>query len=304
MGQGERGQSEGREALFIDLLRLMRPRHWIKNGFLLLPVPFAIAAGIEDPPQTVAITLATGWIAFSLLCSAVYALNDVVDAERDAAHPRKKERPVAAQRLKKRDAVLVAGGLLTVSFALQMQVGVDRIQLYSLVYLGLNLFYIFKGRELVVVDVACLSGGFLLRILIGCALVDAAPSPWLLVCGTSVALFLALGKRRGDLLEGVGSDHRKSLEKYTLRALDRGMVLSALVSIAAYLLYSFIASPFDPDRRWLSLPFVIYGLSAHLYRSLTGVERRSPVDALIGSKDLIVALLGWLLSVTYSLKLF
>lgn len=287
--------------MFIDLLRLMRPRHWLKNCFIFLPVPFALAEGLIRIQGEAIFTLVTGWLSFGFLASSIYAFNDVRDRERDSIHPLKGSRPVASGRLSSRSAIFFGVGLLLLSFSMQMGSGLERMSPYSLTYFLLNLFYISRGREIPFVDIGCISGGFLLRILIGCALIDVPPSPWLLACGTSVAIFLALGKRRGDLIEGVDEKHRMSLKGYSLRGLDHGMLASAMVSFISYSIYSFYASPFLEGREWISLPFVFYGLAAHLLRVMRGVERRSPVDALTGSWDLMLVIIGWVFAVWFAL---
>ena len=215
------------------MLRLVRPRDWLKNVFVLMPLPFAVgASGTFDPVVVVA-----GLAAMSLVSSACYVFNDLWDAGRDRLHPDKQHRPVAAGAVSPAAAGLLGAGLAAAGGGLALAGTPPGAGAVLLGYVGLQLVYTLYGKHLPLVDVALLSSGFVLRVLLGCALVDVAPSSWLLLCSSSLALFLALAKRRGDLLRGIDDTHRPSLAGYSRVFLEQGLTIAAGLTIMAYALY-------------------------------------------------------------------
>jgi 4-hydroxybenzoate polyprenyltransferase len=216
-----------------DLVRLARPRHWAKNAFVLLPVPFGLAAG----GQLQIASFAMGLLGFSLANSAAYAFNDAQDAEQDRAHPEKRRRPVAAGRIRPGVARAWSVLLLAAAFALVGLTGNTTALVILVVYVLLNAVYSLIGKDVALLDVFILSTGFVLRVLLGCALIDVAPSNWLLLCSSALALFLSLAKRRADLARGLGSEHRPSLAGYSVAFLDQAIGISAAMTLIAYGLY-------------------------------------------------------------------
>ncbi|HXV75222.1 MAG TPA: UbiA prenyltransferase family protein, partial [Candidatus Polarisedimenticolaceae bacterium] len=233
-----------------DHVHLWRPKHWVKNVFVLMPVPFGLAAGARaDAGQFL-----LGFVGFCFATSAVYALNDVIDAEQDRRHPRKQERPVASGRLRPVEGLASAAVALGVALGLSWTVHSTTAITLVGVYVGLNVTYSLGAKHVPLIDVFILSSGFVLRVLLGCALIDVRPSSWLLLCSSALALFLALAKRRGDLVRGVGPDHRPSLRGYNVEFLNQAITISTALTLMSYALYTMEAEVLVPGREFASLP--------------------------------------------------
>lgn len=281
---------------------LIRPHHWVKNVFVVLPIPFAIAAGSEfDVVRVIA-----GFFGFCLLASAVYALNDTWDAEKDRRHPTKRNRPVAAGTLSVRAAVLTGLVLIAAGVALSFLAGGTPAMRQLLValavgYLLIQVVYTTVGRSFAGVDVLLLSSGFVVRVGFGCALVQARPSGWLLLCTTAIALFLALTKRRADLVAGVDPKHRPSLAGYSTRGVDIALVVTAVVAVLAYGFYCHASPVFRPGWEYASLPFVVIGFlnDGRVIRRASG---ESPVERLYRHPSHAINLLLWGVGIVLSLE--
>jgi 4-hydroxybenzoate polyprenyltransferase len=283
-----------------DLIALARPKHWAKNAFVFMPVPFGLAAGGSFDPLSFAIGLA----GFSLVNSSVYAFNDVADAEQDRRHPTKRERPVAAGRVTPALALAWSIGLALAGVALAWIAGHNFGLAVVLVYLALNLIYSLGGKNVALLDVFILSSGFVLRVLFGTALIHVSPSNWLLLCSSSLALFLALTKRRADLARGLDHEHRPSLAGYNMGFLDQAMGITAGITLMAYALYSMEAEVLIPGREFASLVFVVFGVLDYLRVAHVYDEGGSPVDLILSSPTIILCGLGWVIATLWSLGLF
>lgn len=283
----------------LDLVRLARPKDWVKNAFVVMPVPFAVASGASFEP----VRFLLGLAGFSLATSAVYALNDVLDAERDRLHPEKKRRPVAAGRVSPRAALGLAAALFLAGGGLAAATGLAGAVAVVGVYAALNLGYCFGGKNVPLLDVFLLSSGFVLRVVLGTVLVAAAPSNWLLLCSSALALFLALAKRRADLLKGLGDEHRPSLSGYSVAYLDQAMGITAGMTLVAYALYTLEAEVLLEGREFATLPFVVLGLLEYLRLAHLRGEGGSPVDTILRSPLIALCGLGWVLAALWSVPL-
>ena len=280
----------------MGIIKTMRLRQWAKSiivyaalvfdGKLFVPDLFLKTTGI--------------FLAFCLLSSSVYILNDLVDIEKDRQHPRKRVRPLASGQLDLRVAA-TAAVLLTViaivaAFAVNTWAGV-----ILLIYLAQNFAYSFQLKNVVIIDVMVLALGFLLRVMAGVAVVQVENfSPWLYVCVTLLALFLGFGKRRQEivLLEGDAGNHRSSLLEYNLPLLDQiiGMVVTA--TLVAYTFYSFDATTaLAHSRMLLTVPFVFYFLTRYLYLVHVKHLGGAPDELLIEDRPLLVNSALWAVSV-------
>ena len=283
----------------LDLVALARPRHWLKNAFVLMPVPFAIAGGATLRPFAFALGLA----AMCLAASAVYALNDVVDAAQDRRHPAKKLRPVADGRVAPGLALAFGAGLLAAACGLAAWAGGAAALAVIGAYAGLNGIYSLGAKNLPLVDVFLLSSGFVLRVVLGTVLLEVAPSNWLLLCSSSLALFLALAKRRGDLVEGVDGEHRPALAGYSLGFLDQAMGISAAITLIGYALYTMETETLLDGREFATLPFVVFGVLEYLRLAQVRGEGASPVDVILYSPVIALCGAGWLLAALWSVPL-
>jgi 4-hydroxybenzoate polyprenyltransferase len=281
-------------------LELLRPKHWAKNAFVFMPVPFALAAG----GQLDATRFALGLIGFCLVTSAVYAFNDVRDAEQDRRHPQKQRRPVASGRLSPAFAVALTILALGLGLGLVALSGHRDAVVIALSYVTINIAYTLGGKHVPLLDVFMLSSGFVLRVLLGCALIGVPPSTWLLLCSSTLALFLALAKRRGDLLRGVGSDHRPSLRGYSMEFLNQAIAISAAMTLLAYALYCMEAKVLRHGREFASFPFVLFGVLDYLRMSDLRSSGDSPVELILSSPSLWFSGLGWAAATLWSVGLF
>lgn len=282
------------------LVRLARPRDWAKSVFILLPVPFALRAG---QGQLDPLLFATGVLGFCLASSGVYAFNDVRDAASDRLHPTKRRRPVAAGAVPERIALAWGAGLVLAGLALSAATGRAAELALVVVYLVLNAVYTLGGKNVPLVDVFLLASGFLIRVLVGCALIGAPPSSWLLLCTVWIALFLAFGKRRADLTRGIGAEDRPKRLGYTAGFLDHAMGIAAGIAMLAYSLYGHETGAFVPGRELASLPFVAFGFLHVLRVAHLDELRDAPVELAFRSRALQVCGAGWVAATAWSLGL-
>ncbi|HTO53300.1 MAG TPA: UbiA prenyltransferase family protein [Myxococcota bacterium] len=272
-----------------DFVKLARPRDWAKNVFVLMPIPFALAAGGELHP----LPFTLGIVALSLVSSAVYALNDTMDAERDRLHAKKKLRPVASGRVSKTAALGFAAALLVAGAVCARLSGVRAAELVIAAYVAKELLYQFGLKHVALVDVFLLSTGFVLRVVLGAELVGTHPSNWLLLCSSTLALFISLAKRRSELARGMDGAHRPALEGYTVPYLDQAMTVTAGMVLIAYALYCIEAKVLLHGREFASLPFVVFGVLEYLRLVQVRGEGGSPIDLLLASPALVVCGLAW-----------
>jgi 4-hydroxybenzoate polyprenyltransferase len=271
------------------LIRTMRPKQWTKNIFVWAALIFDVKLFDRGPFLR---TLAT-FILFCLISSAVYIINDLVDIEKDRQHPRKRNRPLASGALSPRFAAI--GAAIIVVGSLPAALAVDRaaghtaplVTLILYGYLALMIAYSFWLKNIVIVDVLTIAAGFVLRVAAGVVAVNAIRfSPWMYVCMVLLALFLALGKRRQEivLLDGNSGDTRKILEEYNLRFLDEMLALVSSTTVMAYSFYTFSA-PNVPSNHtmMLTIPFVLYGLFRYLY--LIHVKGETDPPDVVALKD-------------------
>ena len=286
-----------------DLIRLSRPKHWIKNVFVFLPVPFALASG----GQLDSIVFLAGLFSICLAASALYAVNDAQDAERDRMHEEKRYRPIAAGRISVPMAYGWAALLTGVAVGFALYTGRDQVLILLGLYLVINLAYSFGAKHVPLLDVFLLSSLYLLRVLLGCALLGVPASNWLLVCSYALALFLSLAKRRADVVTGLDAAHRPALQGYNQGFLDQAMGISASMTVIAYAMYSMDASVrgsvLIPGREFAPLPFVVFGVLDYLRMAHVDRAGGSPVNMLLTSPTLILAGVGWLGATFWSLRL-
>ena len=308
---GGAGETKSAASIAKALLVSVRPRQWYKNLIMYLAFFFTIdeawspSADIADALGLFGvITLA--FLLFSALTGAVYLVNDILDAESDRLHPRKRHRPVASGRLPVTAAWASAAVLAVIglggAFALEPVFGV-----ISGVYALANVAYSLALKRIVLVDVFVISGGMVLRAVAGAAIMQVPISPWLYLCTALAALLLALIKRRSQLVSA-GEDaasQRPSLSLYTVESLDRLIVITATASLIGYSLYTFTAPNLPAnDAMMLTIPFVAFGLFRYIMLSGSVDAGENPEDLLMGDKPLIATALLWLGSAAVILALF
>lgn len=274
----------------------MRPRQWIKNGLIFVPLLFDRKL---FQPNFLLLTVA-GFALFCLARSTVYIMNDLVDLEADRAHPTKRNRPLPSGNLSRSFAVLMALSFVVMVVPLSFLIEPWFAAIIGS-YLLLQIAYSFALKHIVIVDVMTIATGFLLTVGGGVLLVDVLRfSPWLYLFTTMGALFLGFGKRRQELvlLESEASGHRAILEHYSIPLLDEIIGIVMGMTILTYALYTFSAEGLPENHlMMLTLPFVIYGLFRYLYLIHVRGEGGAPEEVALRDRPMQVTVLLWGLSV-------
>lgn len=224
-----------RPTVLSGVVRTMRPHQWVKNGFVLVPVVYAHQ--LTDLGRATSALIAT--LLFCLASSAVYFLNDLVDAESDRAHPLKRHRPIASGVISRPVAISVIVVLVTVVVVGGLLLDI-RFAAVALAYLVLNVAYSLRLKAMAYVDVLCIAAGFEFRVLAGSFAAAVEPSAYLLIVTAILALFLGFGKRYQEALQGEAAQlQRRALSSYhpqTLRLLLHGTALATVVTYVVYTL--------------------------------------------------------------------
>lgn len=278
-------------------LKLLRPYQWVKSGFVFVGLLFGHAWNDALLIGDVLLVAA----AFSLVASAVYVLNDVMDRERDREHPEKCKRPLASGAIGVTQALLLGGACISAALALAASVSLAAVAII-VGYAVLNIAYSLGLKHVVVLDVFIISAGFMLRILAGTLGVDIEPSHWLLLCGMMITLFLGFAKRYAEIaaLEGGAGSHRKVLDDYDPAVLDQMIGISAAGTIVSYSLYTVSAETVamhGTSALIYTVPFVVYGIFRYLFLLHRRGGGGDPSAALLRDRHLAGAFLGWLISV-------
>jgi 4-hydroxybenzoate polyprenyltransferase len=269
----------------------LRPRQWSKN--LLLFAGILFAAELGDLVRWV--EAVTAFAAYCAASSAAYLANDVRDAGSDRLHPLKRERPIARGELSERAALVIALALTLFALGSAFALGPLTALLLAL-FLGLQAAYTLSLRNVVLLDVMAIAGLFVLRAAAGAEAVDVRISPWLLLCTALLALFLALAKRRGELvLAGqAATPGRAVLSGYSLALVDQLVTVVAASTIVAYSLYTFESE--HSAAMMATIPFVVFGLFRYLllvHRDDLGEE---PEQILLSDRPILAAVALWALT--------
>ncbi len=280
-----------------DIIKLIRPSHWVKNGVVLAGLIFAGKA--ETPPLLQNALLA--FVAFCLLSSAVYVFNDLVDRKRDQMHPLKKNRPIASGKVSSTTAVIVAFILAGTGVALALVIS-QAFLTVALAFLALNILYTIVLKNIVIIDVMTIAAGFVLRAYGGVVAIQVVFSEWLLITTFVLALFLGLGKRRHELtfLQDSAASHRQILEKYSPYLLDQLIGVVTASTVVTYLFYTMsheVQDKLHTPYLFVTIPFVIYGIFRYLYLVHKEAQGGSPTTMLLTDLPLLIDVLLWLASV-------
>jgi 4-hydroxybenzoate polyprenyltransferase len=278
-------------AQLLGLIKLMRPKQWVKNGFVLAPFIFS---GAFLDPQAISQVL-WAFLFFCVASSATYIVNDVRDIEHDRLHPKKsKTRPLAA-------------GIVSVPLALMLLIGLYAVLIWGwfvapkvitviAAYLLLNVAYTFVLKHEPVVDIFTIAIGFVLRVYAGAVALDAPISSWMFITTLCLALYLAAVKRRQELSQS-GTEGRKVLEKYSVALVDRYAEMAATGALVFYSMFVISAKP----ELAITVPLVLFGLFRYWYvvEALDGGE--SPTDALLADWQLLLTVVLWVLACAWAL---
>jgi 4-hydroxybenzoate polyprenyltransferase len=279
------------------LLEELRPQQWVKNGFVFAALIFSQSLARQDRCEKVALAA----LVFCLVSSAAYVLNDILDAAEDRHHPVKRLRPIASGRISA-TAAGCTGGLLGVAGLVEAWRLDSRFFGIVIAYLALNALYSTFLKKIMLLDVFIVAAGFLFRVIAGGLVIHVAISPWLIVCTTLLALFIALSKRRHELalLGDRASDHRANLANYTPYFLDQLISIvtaSTVVSYALYTLSPDVQSKFPGKRLEITIPFVLYGIFRYLHLVHHHEDGGNPSRVLFTDPVLLTVVVLWALSV-------
>lgn len=257
------------------IVTLLRPKQWVKNAFVCAGMLFG--GQLQNPELVRCMLLAV--VAFCLMGSSVYVLNDYLDREADRAHPKKRNRPLASGSVTPAQAF--AAGLMCLSTAILAAWQADpRVLAIVLVYLAINCLYSLGLKHQAVVDVFCIASGFMLRILAGTWGIHIPPSGWLILTGMFLTLFLGFAKRRAEWMDAAGATKRRHvLNHYSQPLLDSFLSITATGTVLSYGLYTL-----DPqtialhhtDKLIYTMPFVLFALFRYLQILHTGRKGENP----------------------------
>jgi 4-hydroxybenzoate polyprenyltransferase len=283
-------------------VKLLRPTQWVKNGFVLAPLLFSHS--YVDPRLFGKGLIAV--VAFCLVSSAVYALNDICDRREDQAHPDKRTRPLACGDLSVWQAVfsvvlmtfvaLLIGGLLGWKFEVVLSC-----------YLLLNVLYSLRGKHLPILDVMFIATGFVLRVLAGAVAISVPTSHWLLLCTLMISMFLGFTKRRAEMtaFESTGEAGRTVLKHYSVAFLDQAIAMMTAVTLMCYALYTVddrTVDYFGSRAMLITVPSVMYGLFRYVYIIYRLDKGKDPTATLARDWPSMVNLATWILLVALVIR--
>ncbi|MCG8546096.1 MAG: UbiA prenyltransferase family protein [Alphaproteobacteria bacterium] len=239
----------------------------------------------------------TLFVGFCFVSSAVYCFNDFRDFEADKEHPVKRGRPLPSGQVAPAGALVLAVLLVVVGMALIAWRTPGAVTIVA-AYLVINLCYSLGLKRVSIVDVLLISIGFVLRVDAGAAAIDVAATPWIQICAGLLALFIALAKRRDDLVRELGAEHRESLRGYSKQYLDVSLTVVMAALLVSYLIFTVDDGAMErlgSDKIYLTVPFVVAGLLRYLQVTLVEQRSGSPTELLFKDVFLVTAVVGWVL---------
>lgn len=298
----------------VAVFKTVRPRQWLKNLAIFVPILFT---GQLVNPQA---TIVTAWafVAFCLLSSSSYILNDILDAPRDRRHPFKKFRPIASGKLSTSAAFAILALFAILGIAISSRIG-ETFFIFAVLFALLQYAYSLFLKHFSVIDILAITAAYILRVYAGEAASGFHISIWLAMAALSLALFLAIGKRRAELTliqgyEGLlPRDTRASLLHYSEKLLDTYTAMFANSTFITYSFFTFLTKPETkgffyqtygeffpdlPDRKWMmiTIPFVLYGIMRYMQLIYEG-KGESPEKILTGDRPLLATVILWVASV-------
>lgn len=295
--------------LFYQITRTARPRQWLKNMALFAPA--LILGDISE--GSLLYKLFNAFVSFSLMSSAAYFVNDIVDAPKDALHPVKKNRPIPSGKLSVITAWVVALLLMASSIIYSLKFTGNFFTIILIVYILIQFLYSLLLRNIIIIDSLTVASGFVLRVIAGGIVTNISISSWLILTTIALSLLLAFGKRRSEktILSDTKTEAetRKTLKNYPDTLLDSMITMSATFCIVAYSFFTFQVSPdssltnikkFLPSiiesPKWLmmTIPLVIYGIARYLYVIYEKKGGESPERILLSDKPLLFTVITWI----------
>ncbi len=274
----------------------MRLQQWIKNLFLFAALVFS---GHLFESHDVLLTV-LGFFTFSLLSSAAYLFNDLVDVESDKVHPVKSKRPLPSGSISAATTLKAAAALAIISLVVGFLLGKE-FGIVLCTYLALNVAYSLKLKNIVILDVMSIAAGFVLRVAAGAVLIQVPTSEWLIICTILLSLFLGFSKRRTELvsLEEQANTHRLVLAHYSQRFLDQMIGVVTASTVMSYALYTISAETvrkFGTQNLIYTVPFVLYGIFRYLYLVDKKAEGGDPTKTILTDVPLLINVVLWVVA--------
>ena len=283
-----------------NYLKLIRVEQWVKNLFVFAPLFFS--GNFANPLLFYKSVFA--FIIFSITASSIYILNDYFDIESDKKHPEKKNRPLASGAISKNTAKLLFGFLVVLSIALifagsyLFETNYLKFGLIIASYFVLNIFYTFKLKHVAIVDICIIASGFVLRILAGGYAADIPTTQWAILLTFVLALVLAIGKRRGELINAqISGKTRKALDGYNVQFADIALSISCTLAIICYLMFTLspeVQARFHP-RVFYTVIFVVFAFLRYLQQTLVYNKTESPTKIVYKDRYIQVTIVLWVI---------
>lgn len=273
-----------------QMIKLCRPKQWIKNGFVFAAIVFSgNLFNVFDIMNTI-----FTFFLFSFISSTIYIVNDIADIEEDRNHPKKKLRPIASGKVSINQAKLLAIFVLIIVGIGSLLLDI-RLSLILLCYFIVNLLYCFKLKKLMLIDVMTIAFGFILRVLAGAVAINVQISSWLLICTGLLSLYLGFGKRKNELivLMDKSSSHRETLKHYSLEYLNRILLVVLGLTIMTYILYTINGTQYK--NMIFTIPFVLYGTFRYEYLIINQNSGGSPEDTFLEDKPFLINVVLWII---------
>lgn len=283
-----------------DILKLVRPKQWIKNLFVFIPMFFA---GELFDTHSLWMGIVT-FAAFSLVASSVYCYNDIVDVDADRRHPVKCRRPVASGAVSVRTAYMLMALMLVLSIAATLLLPPEvmaNVLAVVLFYYVLNLSYCSKLKQYAIVDVCIVAFGFVLRILAGGFACEVALSNWIVIMTFLLTLFMSFAKRRDDVLRmnETGEAPRKNTVRYNLTFINQAITITASVTLVCYIMYTVspeVTERFDTPYLYLTFVFVLLGLLRYIQIAVVDKKSGDPTKVILNDHFSQIIVVAWILT--------
>ena len=283
-----------------NIVILLRPQQWLKNGFIFIPLFF-------DHKLTDWYCLCSAILAFfaySFAASAIYCLNDLIDVEADRKHPKKCKRPIAAGVISKAQALLLVALCLGVAFAIaSMLEGNAQWKVIGIlgVYIVMNIAYCLKLKQMAIVDVFIIAVGFVLRIFVGGFATGVVLSQWIVLMTFLLALFLAFAKRRDDVViyEDTGVLARKNVNRYNLPFMNQVIGVVSSITMVCYIMYTVdpeVIARMGSRYVYITSVFVLAGIIRYLQLTIVDVKSGSPTKVLMKDRFVQCSIIGWIIT--------
>ena len=283
-----------------NIVILLRPQQWLKNGFIFIPLFF-------DHKLTDWYCLCSAILAFfaySFAASAIYCLNDLIDVEADRKHPKKCKRPIAAGVITKVQALLLVALCLGVAFAIaSLLEGNAQWKVIGIlgVYIIMNIAYCLKLKQMAIVDVFIIAVGFVLRIFVGGFATGVVLSQWIVLMTFLLALFLAFAKRRDDVViyEDTGVLARKNVNRYNLPFMNQVIGVVSSITMVCYIMYTVdpeVIARMGSRYVYLTSVFVLAGIIRYLQLTIVDVKSGSPTKVLMKDRFVQCSIIGWIIT--------